>query len=552
MSFLGTSLFLTEVASADDLAYPYPGPGDAPLQQRPRTMRNPAPYRGGTWTLEQIVDYKKTAIYAGIESVAKHADSWLYNNLYRFNRNGLTWDEGPYAYVIPADQRDSYATYELLKIFEFGEVEIEQATAPFTAGGTEYPASSYVLRTRQPLGRWVHQLLNIDELPESARDCEACPLILPYSETTDNVAQMLGVDVRPVQGAFSARLKRVERVTPRAASVPAPPRGAYLVAPESYGIGHVLAGLQKAGVPVRRSAAAFTAAGRSFAPGTVIVTPSSKARATLQEAVRATGLSVYATDEAPAVSAFELKPHTKVGLVRGINNMPGGWLMWMFDQYDIDYEVVEAADYGRLSELYDTIVLADGVSQNTIVGGLQGSYPDRFAWARGVGEQGWAALRDFVTRGGNLVAIGNASETARTLLSLPLEEATPDDNPQFTIPGALVRASWAPDVPATWGMPAEWPTWVDDDDTRAYRVLDPANVQVASTYPADDRPLLFSGYALGVDALRGLANVASFDVGQGHATIAGSQITFRSWPRVAWPIVINSIYHGPSKAVAAN
>jgi hypothetical protein len=268
--------------------------------------------------------------------------------------------------------------------------------------------------------------------------------------------------------------------------------------------------------------------------------------------VRATGLSVYATDEAPAVSAFELKPHTKVGLVRGINNMPGGWLMWMFDQYDIDYEVVEAGDYGRLSELYDTIVLADGVSQNTIVGGLQGSYPDRFAWARGVGEQGWTALRDFVTRGGNLVAIGNASETARTLLSLPIEEATPDDDPQFTIPGALVRASWAPDVPAAWGMPAEWPTWVDDDDTRAYRVLDPANAQVASTYPADDRPLLFSGYAPGVDALRGLANVASFDVGQGHATIAGSQITFRSWPRVAWPIVINSIYHGPSKAVAAN
>ncbi|HEV7933967.1 MAG TPA: hypothetical protein VGP70_16875 [Actinomadura sp.] len=29
--------------------------------------------------------------------------------------------------------------------------------------------------------------------------------------------------------------------------------------------------------------------------------------------------------------------------------------------------------------------------------------------------------------------------------------------------------------------------------------------------------------------------------------IAGSEITFRSRPRGTWPIVINSIYHGPSK-----
>jgi hypothetical protein len=45
--------------------------------------------------------------------------------------------------------------------------------------------------------------------------------------------------------------------------------------------------------------------------------------------------------------------------------------------------------------------------------------------------------------------------------------------------------------------------------------------------------------------------VVSFDVGEGSATIAGSQITFRSWPRALWPIVTNAIYHGPSTPVRA-
>ena len=45
-------------------------------------------------------------------------------------------------------------------------------------------------------------------------------------------------------------------------------------------------------------------------------------------------------------------------------------------------------------------------------------------------------------------------------------------------------------------------------------------------------------------SLRGKADVVSLDVGEGWVTVVGSQSTFRSWP-----LVSNSVYHGPSKAV---
>jgi hypothetical protein len=98
-------------------------------------------------------------------------------------------------------------------------------------------------------------------------------------------------------------------------------------------------------------------------------------------------------------------------------------------------------------------------------------------------------------------------------------------------------------------MPAEWSTWFDSD--RAFKVTDYTHASVATSYPTDGSSLLAAGYEAGADGLRGAADVISFDVGRGHATIAGSEITFRSWPRVAWTIVANAMYQGPSKAVSA-
>ncbi|KAB2348280.1 M14 family zinc carboxypeptidase [Actinomadura rudentiformis] len=543
-TFLGTSLFLTEIASAKDLAYPFTSPDGKPLGPQNMTVRMMQPYDQSTWTLEQIVAYAKTAAYAGIENVAKNGESWLFNNLYQVARNGVALPDvvpgAPYAYVVPAGQRDPFAVLEMMRLFEFGRVEIEQAAAPFTAGGKSYAAGSYVLRTRQPLGRWIDQLLKVDRYPEkAARKCADCPLIMPYSETTDNVGLLLGVDVDAVDKAFTAQLRRVQRIVPQAVRMPNVPRGAYLVPPESYGVAHVLSRLQKANVPVFRTAEKFEAGGRSFAPGTVMVPPSAAARQTLEAISATTGLQVYGTDALPKVEGFKLKAGTRVGLVRGANNMPGGWMMWMLDQYGINYKVVSADDYADLPGRYDTIVLADGVSKTTIVNGLDpAKNPPEFAWARGVGEKGWSALADFVSGGGNLVAIGSSSLTARELLDLPVENAAPAS---VNAPGALLRASYKPTIPAAWGMPESWPVWFNRD--AAFRIQGKADV--ASTYP-DDGDLLASGYAAGTSALGGLANIATFEVGKGHATIAGSEITFRSWPRVTWPIVVNSIYHGPS------
>lgn len=543
--FQGTTNWLTEIASVKDLWYTYTS--DKILNPSIATMRSPLPYDKNTWSPQQIVDYAKVAVYSGLETVAGNPQEWLYRNMYQVNANSETYTGGPYAYVIPANQRDPYATYDMLKVFDFGKARIERATKAFTAGGKKYAKGSYILRTDQPLGRWIDQILRIDQYPDSARKCSACPLILPYSETTDNIALLFGVQVDAVKDAFTATTSQVAAVTPDAPAMPKAPRakGAYVVSPTTYGLGKVITALEKAGVAAYRAQGQVPVLGRTLQPGALLVPASPTARTTLAAVSAETGLPVYALDRVPAVRAVALKAKTHVGLVRGANNMPGGWMMWMLEQFGADYDVVVADDYADLSK-FDTIVLAPGVSTNTLTVGLDTTkYPAEFAWAKGVPDAP-ARLKAYVEAGGNLVALGTASDTAASALSLPVTNVVPTDRTTFTAPGALLKQSFNKAAPAAWGMPASWPVWFNND--RAYRV--DGKAQVAASYPNED-DLLVSGYAKGSSALGGAANVLSMDVGKGQATLAGGHITFRTWPRAEWTIVTNAMYNGAGTPLTA-
>lgn len=221
-------------------------------------------------------------------------------------------------------------------------------------------------------------------------------------------------------------------------------------------------------------------------------------------------------------------------------------MMWMFDQFGVDYEVVSADDYDSLGSKYDTIVLATGVSKKTITEGLDPKQnPPEFHWARGV-PNGLQKLNEFVRDGGNLVALGDASMTATAALDLPLRNVTPQDDDGFNVPGALLEQDYEPNQPAAWGMPASWPVWFYNDP--AFELT--GDGEVASTYPSGN-DLLASGYAEGSGALANATNIATFDVGKGEATVVGSQITFRVWPRVTWTVVTNALYNGAGQELPA-
>jgi hypothetical protein len=594
MVYHGQPRILTEIAGGN-LGDPYVNPQKGrPLGPQEPRWNFPMPYTSDTWTLGQQVDYGVTAAVAGIAHVAKYGHEWLYN-FYRVHRDWVNYDKGPFAFVVPAAQRDPFATYEMLDILQFGEVEIHKATAPFTAGGTQYGAGSWVIKTAQPYGAFAKTMLEKQVYPD-LRLFPGGPPEPPYDVTGHTLWMLMGVAVDQIEQRFDAPLELVKTLAPAAVTVPARPRGAYAIGPESYGVFKVVAELQKANVPTFRASRSFDVNGQSFAPGTFIIPPVPAAQKAVESAAKL-GIPVAALDRMPAVDGFRLKPGTRVGLYRGANNMPGGWLLWLLEQYGINHQVVSAADFQDLAAKYDVILLPSGTSRARIVNGLdqKRNDPAEWGWAAGVGEDGWKRLRAFVENGGTLLAIGTAVETARDLLDLPIEKALPEAPPRFgpgaaaapsgTVPagtvdrtlreafsspaqlmqvlrdrvaepenlfycpGSLLQNEFDPTHPVAWGMPAAWPIFFESD--QAYRLRPGFGIEAstAARYPRAN--ILQSGWLLGEEYLRDQANVVSFRAGKGYVVTYGSQVDFRTQPRATFKLLFNGMFHGPSTEVPA-
>jgi len=290
-----------------------------------------------------------------------------------------------------------------------------------------------------------------------------------------------------------------------------------------------------------------------------------------------------------------MRAPTRVGLWRAANNMPGGWLRWLFEQYELGHIEVSSLDFaGDLADTYDVIVLPAGTTRTRIVSGLDPEQHDEsWRWAYGVGDEGWRKLAQWVRDGGTLVALGSAVSTARELLDLPIEpvlpqrrgRATPpsEDSPRdadetaglretfqspaqllvalrdqvveptslFYCPGSLLKQEFNPTHPVAFGMPERWPVFFRFD--QAYQLTPSFDItaETVSRYP-DEADMVASGWLLGDELLRNKANVVAFTVGKGSVVTLGSQIAFRTQTRGTFKLLFNAIFQGPATAVSAD
>ena len=594
MVYHGQPRILTEIASVN-LADPLISESGAPIGPQEQRWNFPRPYSRSDWRLRDIVDYGNTVALAGMSHVAKSRRAWLENS-WRVHADWVNRKDAPYAFVVPATQRDDFETREMLDILRFGQVEIHKAKGAFAAGGKQYPAGSWVIRLAQPYGAFAKTMLERQRYPD-LRQYPGGPPKAPYDIAGHTLWMLMGVQVDQIEKPFEADLTDVTKGEPPAAApLPATPKWAYLIEPESNGGFIAVAKLQAARVPVLRAAAAFDGRGRSFAPGTWIVPVTPAATRVLQDVMPTAGIRVHAADTPVATDAYRLKPATRIGLWRAPNNMPAGWTKWVFEQYGFNHREVVADDFaGELSSRYDTIVLPDGTSRNTIVQGLDPKRNDKeWAWAYGVGDAGWKKLAEWVRAGGTLVAVGSAVETARDLLDLPIERVLPvaarggrgrgaappagraedatralrdafsspaqldavlrerviDPTSLFYCPGSLLQNEFNPAHPVAFGMPSVWPVFFESD--QAYRLKPDFALQgeVVARYPKEGA-ILQSGWLLGEDLLRDQANVVAVRVGKGYVVTMGTQVDFRAQPRATFKLLFNAMFHGPSTRVPA-
>jgi Zinc carboxypeptidase len=242
----------------------------------------------------------------------------------------------------------------------------------------------------------------------------------------------------------------------------------------------------------------------------------------------------------PGYPGFDSTP-PRIGLYRSyVPSMDEGWTRWVFDTWKVPYtSVVDSVTRnGKLKDRLDVLVLPDEPPQDIAEGLPQQRYPQPYPG--GLGPDGIQSLRQFVTEGGTLVALNDASRFAIQALLLPVRnvlEGLPDQD--FYAPGSIFRGEVDQSDPLAKGMPAETALWFESGP--AFDVLDSTQVRVVVRYPDDPDDVLMSGWVRHPERVAGRAAMVDVRVGRGHVILFGFRPQYRGQSQATYPLFFNSL-----------
>jgi len=502
----------------------------------------PAPWPGGPWRLRDIMEYHRAALDALLDHAARNRRDWL-TGFWNVNKNAVGLTAGatapkPFAVVVPTDQRDPAAAYEMLRVLQIGDVEVHRARSSFLAGGVRYPAGTHAILMAQPAGAFARTLTLAQPYPE-LHEYPGGPPRRPYDATAHTLPLLMGVRVALVADPFEADLEPVPLpIVPGRGRAPERAAPAYAFAHDSAGIRATIR-LARAGMRLAWARRAVRVEAGTLPAGTIVVPDQAGARELLADVANDLPVTVHALPDAGS-------DHLAVGLPRiglyksHLAAVDEGWTRWIFDEWGMPFTTVENAALRNgtpLASRFDAIVLPEQSPAAIVNGIAAGQAPPEYVG--GIGEQGVAALRAFVADGGTLVALGVASKLPVERFGLPgvpLVASAGADDPYG--PGSILRTRVDVDHPIAYGSPREGVAWFENSP--AFRVSGAARAVVR--YPVEGSPLL-SGLLIGGDSLKGAAAVVDVPLGRGRVVLFGVRPQYRAQTWATFGLFFNALFY---------
>jgi hypothetical protein len=222
--------------------------------------------------------------------------------------------------------------------------------------------------------------------------------------------------------------------------------------------------------------------------------------------------------------------------------MDEGWTRWLLEQYEFPYTRLNPRELraGGLRDRFDAILIANQPKEQLLKGATE-------EWIRpddrgGIGEQGVAALKQFVRDGGSLVTLGASSLVPVEEFPLPLKNALKGVRPdQFSCPGSILKVFVDNKSPAAFGMnetaSAVFYNNIAFDPAPA---MNDATVHVIARYPASN--ILESGWIGGEEFITDRIAAAQVDYGKGHIFLLGFAAQNRAQPHGTFKLLFNSLH----------
>ncbi|MDI6697542.1 MAG: M14 family metallopeptidase [Candidatus Saccharicenans sp.] len=519
---------------------------------------NLEPWPGGWWRLRDIVEYELIVAMSFLRTVSEKKERFMENFcLFAERQINKGFTEPPYAYLIPADQKDLPTALKLLEVIQKNGAEVHQAIKPFKADGQEYPAGTYVVLLSQPYRAFVKDLLESKSYPlPPGRDPAQ---YLPYDEASWTLPLQMGLRVIEAGNKFEASLKLLTPISIPDSQITG--SGKYLVIDSGTNNSLILANrLLKHHLPVNYADREFSAGNKTYRAGSLVIEKSRVNPSQIVSLGKGLGLRIESLDSVEPARLRPLKDY-RLGIYQPWTaSMDEGWTRWVLEQFEFDFQVLHNADIraGQLEKKITHLILPSISSWVILEGRRKGEVPPEYAG--GLGIEGVSALISFVQKGGRLIAVENSSDFVIDNFGLPLKNiieprqsrgsqgdqpATSASRVRVYSPGSILKVLVDNSRPETFGLEEEAAIFsyfspvfeLTEAESRAGN----SKIHNLAWYPPYDS--LLSGILLNGDKLKHKSAAVSCEVGKGTVVLLGFDVIHRAQAHGSFKFLFNSIIY---------
>lgn len=488
----------------------------------------------------------------------------------------------PRAFIIPSDQPDFLTATKFVNKLIGSGIQVHRATADFEAGGSRFPAGSYVVQSGQAFRAHVFDMFEPQDHPDDFAVGATVPTA-PYDMAGWTLAYQMGVKfariLEGVSGPFEELTDEAPPPSRKVATVPG--AAGYFLDTRINDAFRVANRLLASGEDVHRLQKPFVADGVTYPAGTFFVVAKATTQPLVEKFASQLGTPFVSSTSAPGREAVPLKP-VRVGLWdRYGGSMPSGWTRLILEQFEFPYSVVSASelDQGDLRNKFDVLVFVEGAIPSLGGGGRFGPGGGR-GGAPGAGgaapvrppagggdqppETGnpnaaqrvnvtttktVPVIKKFLEDGGTVFTVGSSTSLANHV-GLPLKnhfllkdangEEKPIGRDKFYVPGSLLQIHLDPENSLTWGMEDKVDVMFSSSPTFRLPDGDEAKGLKRVGWFVGNAPLR-SGWAWGQDFLNGGIAIAEAPVGKGRLVLCGPQVLFRGQPDGTFKLLFNTI-----------
>jgi hypothetical protein len=559
------------------------------------------------WRFKQSIDYSISLDRAVLDYASRMRENLLYN-IYTMGKRSIqrgssdTWTANPRrdgaiaermgnaadsvkwaamkapelrdprGYIIPADQADFPTATKFVNALRETGINVLRATREFEVREKKYPAGSYVVMTAQAFRPHILDMFEPQVHPDVIPYPGANPTP-PYDNAGWTLALSMGVQFDRVLDGFTGPFEKITawNTTPPAGKVTAAGSAAGYVSDNRVNDSFIaLNRLLKAGEDVVRLASPMTVNGKSFPAGALYVRAKTTTAANLAK-ITPIGVSFDATTSSAPTDGIAMRA-PRIGLWDNYGgSMPAGWTRWILEQFEFPFSRVFAPelDAGNLNSKYDVLVFVTGAIPGAGGGGrggrgggggaggaadaeipyLPAEYRDHVG--RMTLDKTMPRIREFIERGGTVIAIGGSATNLSSFLKLPIENhlaenGTPLPRTKFYTPGSLLSSRVDNTHPLGQGMPDHADVFFDDSPVFK---LGPdaaaAGVKAVAWY--DSKTPLRSGWSWGQNYLENGVVAAEAKVGAGRVLLFGPEILQRAQPHGTFKFLLNGLYYSIMK-----